>query len=120
MSNSRRNLAHANAGIVVTIDIHGLMGREMDGLNDLYDSPNHGRYEKFKHFAGMEFQKQMEKKAFEAGGQTQAAPAQRMTDFLKGKISPDLPATSYIPGMVSYPLQEILGPYISNALKQGV
>ena len=102
MSNSLRNLAHANAGMVVTIDSH-LYG----GLED-----------KFKHFAGLEFQKQMEQKAFLAGGKTQAAPAQVLTDFLEDRISQTLPATSYIPGMVNYPLKEILGPYITDALKQ--
>lgn len=102
MSNSLRNLPHANAGIVVTIDSH-LYGR-LEG--------------KFKYFAGLEFQKQMEQKAFLAGGGTQAAPAQALTDFLEDRVSRILPATSYIPGMVSYPLKEILGPYITDALKQ--
>ena len=102
MSNSLRNLAHANAGMVVTIDAH-----QYGGLED-----------KFKHFAGLEFQKQMEQRAFLAGGRTQAAPAQVLTDFLEDRISRTLPATSYIPGMVSYPLKEILGPYITDSLKQ--
>jgi uncharacterized FAD-dependent dehydrogenase len=102
MSNSLRNLAHANAGMVVTIDVHQYGPLE----------------EEFKHFAGLEFQKRMEQKAFLAGGGTQAAPAQGLTDFLEDKISQTLPATSYIPGMVSHPLKEILGPYITDALKQ--
>jgi len=102
MSNSLRNLAHANAGMVVTIDAH-----------------NYGPLaDKFKHFAGLEFQKQMEQRAFLAGGKTQAALAQVLTDFLEDRISLTLPATSYIPGMVSYPLKEILGHYITDALKQ--
>lgn len=101
MSNSLRNLPHANAGMVVTID-----------------AGQYGQYDKFRYFAGLEFQKKIEARAFHAGGGTQAAPAQRMTDFLEGRVSDTLPATSYIPGMVSYPLQEVLGPHISNALKQ--
>jgi len=56
MSNSLRNLAHANAGMVVTIDAHQYGPLE----------------EEFKHFAGLEFQKQMEQRAFLAGGRTQA------------------------------------------------
>lgn len=102
MSNSLRNLAHANAGMVVTIDAHQYGPLE----------------EKFKSFAGLEFQKRMEQKAFLAGGGTQAAPAQRLADFLEDRASQTLPGTSYIPGMVSYPLKEILGPYITDALKQ--
>jgi uncharacterized FAD-dependent dehydrogenase len=103
MSNSLRNLPHANAGMVVTID-----------------SGQYGQYDHLKQFAGLEYQKQMEIKAFQAGGRTQAAPAQRMTDFLEDRISGTLPATSYIPGMASYPLKEVLGSYISNALKQAL
>lgn len=102
MSNSLRNLAYANAGMVVTID-----------------SAQYGHLEEaFGSFAGLEFQKQLEKKAFLAGGRTQAAPAQVLTDFLKDKESTSLPPTSYIPGMVSYPLKDILGPYITDALKR--
>lgn len=101
MSNSARNMPHANAGIVVTIGQAQYQG-----------------YEKFKHFAGLELQKETEKKAFHAGGSTQAAPAQRLTDFIKGRISSTLPTTSYIPGTITYPLQEVLGPHISGALKQ--
>ncbi len=102
MSNSLRNLGHANAGMVVTIDEsqYGYLGQ------------------KFRHFSGLEFQRQMEKKAFLAGRGTQAAPAQALTDFLEDRQSLILPATSYIPGMVSYPLKDVLGPYITNALKQ--
>ncbi len=102
MSNSLRNLTNANAGMVVTID-----------------SSQYGYLEgKFRHFAGLEFQRQMEQKAFFAGGGSQAAPAQVLTDFLEDKISKPLPDTSYIPGIISYPLKEILGPYITDALKQ--
>jgi len=101
MSNSARSMPLANAGIVVTI------------------GPGQYReYEKFKHFAGLEFQKEIEKKAFSAGGMTQAAPAQRLTDFIKDRVSSTLPPTSYIPQTITYPLQEVLGPHISGALKQ--
>ena len=62
MSNSLRNLAHANAGMVVTIDAHQYGPLE----------------EEFKHFAGLEFQKQMEQSAFLAGGKTQALPGERL------------------------------------------
>ncbi|MFH2059958.1 MAG: FAD-dependent protein [Pseudomonadota bacterium] len=103
MSNSLRNLPFANAGMVVSID-----------------SKVYGHYEKFKHFAGLEFQKQMEQKAFHAGGKTLAAPAQRLTDFLENKISSSLPDTSYIPGIVSCDLKQILGPYICDHLKAGL
>lgn len=102
MSNSARNLPRANAGMVVSVD-HRLW------------QP----YEKEKHFAGLRFQQDIETRAFEAGGRTLAAPAQRLTDFLADRLSSDLPATSYLPGTVSYPVREILGPFITDMLKQG-
>ncbi|MBG0779532.1 MAG: hypothetical protein H0S81_06355 [Desulfotignum balticum] len=45
--------------------------------------------------------------------------AQRLTDFLADRVSSTLPHTSYIPGAVSYPVKDILGPAITRALKQG-
>lgn len=102
MSNSHRNMPLANAGMVVTVD-----------------APLYEKYSSHKHFSGLEFQKELEKKAFEAGGKTLAAPAQRLTDFLEDKPSSKLPKTSYIPGAVSYPLSEVLGPVITQALKSG-
>jgi uncharacterized FAD-dependent dehydrogenase len=57
--------------------------------------------------------------AFTAGGGTQAAPAQRLTDFVSGTLSSSLPETSYQPGMVSSPLHELLPAAISKRLRQG-
>ncbi len=102
MSNSLRNLPLANAGMVVTVD-----------------APLYEKYSSHNHFSGLEFQKELERKAFEAGGKTLAAPAQRLTDFLEDRVSRDLPKTSYIPGVVSHPLERVLGPFITDALKAG-
>jgi len=100
MSNSRRDLPFANAGVVVTIDEKAV--RE---------------FSQFNHFSGLEFQKDVEKKAFLAGGESQEAPAQRLTDFIQDKVSNTLPTTSYIPGMTSRRLDDILGPLISQNLR---
>ncbi|MEX1299568.1 MAG: FAD-dependent protein [Desulfotignum sp.] len=102
MSNSARNLANANAGMVVTVD-------------EKLWQPHQNR----RHFAGLAFQQEIEHKAFAAGGSTLTAPAQRLTDFLADRVSSTLPPTSYIPGAVSYPVKDILGPAITQALKQG-
>jgi uncharacterized protein len=102
MSNAARNLSCANAGMVVTVD---------EALWHPYQDRHH--------FAGLAFQQELEQKAFTAGGKTLAAPAQRLTDFLADRISATLPATSYIPGAVSYPVKDVLGPVITRALKQG-
>jgi uncharacterized protein len=48
------------------------------------------------------------------------APAQRMTDFAGGRVSADLPACSYLPGLRSVPLQEVLPPFVYEHLRKGV
>lgn len=102
MSNSARNLAKANAGMVVTVE------------ERLWQ-----HHQERCHFAGLAFQQEIEHRAFAAGGSTLAAPAQRLTDFLADRVSSTLPHTSYIPGVVSYPVKNILGTVITRALKQG-
>jgi hypothetical protein len=103
MSVSRRDSPFANSGFVVSVN-------EKDWA--------HLNAEKI--FAGLEFQKQVERIAFEAGGKTQRAPAQRITDFVNGKISSTLPKTSYIPGTISSPLHEILPKTIVDGLQKSL
>ena len=77
------------------------------------------KYNKYGELAGLVFQQEMEKMAWEAGGKTQAAPAQRMVDFNIGKLSNTLNDCSYIPGINSAPLHELLPSMISNRLQEG-
>jgi uncharacterized FAD-dependent dehydrogenase len=103
MSVSRRDSPFANSGLVVEV------------------TPQD--WEQFKDFgalSALEFQKMAEVKAWEAGGKTQTAPAQRVTDFIKGKVSATLPLSSYIPGIISSDLNEILPKEISNRLKEAL
>lgn len=103
MSLSKRDNEYANSGMVVAVE-----------LEDLQAYAKHGV------FAGLEFQKAFEQAAFIAGGgQTQRAPAQRMIDFVKGTMSADLSGTSYIPGIVSAPMHDIVPQSISHRLRQG-
>nr|MBA3900700.1 NAD(P)/FAD-dependent oxidoreductase [Bacteroidota bacterium] len=76
-SPSKRNNPYANSGIVTAIE-----------LEDLQPFAHHGV------FAGLEYQKSLEKMAFMAGGGTQTAPAQRLIDFTKNILSADLPDCS--------------------------
>ncbi len=99
-SPSRRNNPFANAGLVVTINETDVKDYEYSGAL------------KF-----LEYQKAMEQKAFIEGGGNLSAPAQRMTDFIKNNISADVPKCSYIPGIASAPLHEILPSEISVSLK---
>lgn len=99
MSVSRRDSPYANSGLVVSVN-------EKDWK----------KYNKHGVFAGLEYQKQLEKEAYEAGGKTQKAPAQRVTDFIKQRDSQSLPDTSYIPGVVNAPLHKILPKQIARGL----
>lgn len=101
-SSSRRARSTANSGIVVEL-------READFKS----------FENFGPLAAMEFQKVIEQKAWIAGGKTQTAPAQRLEDFVNGRISTDLPNTSYAPGLKSVELGDVLPDFIHQTLKGG-
>jgi uncharacterized FAD-dependent dehydrogenase len=69
--------------------------------------------------AAMEFQSVVERACCEAAGGTQAAPAQRLTDFVQGVKSGSLPTCSYKPGLVSVNLRELLPKEIADRLAEG-
>jgi len=103
MSPSRRNNKFANSGIVVELDI----------------DRDFKKYEHLGPLKGLQFQKDLEKIAFYAGGRTQTAPAQRLVDFVDGKLSTDLNDTSYQPGLNSAPLHSLLPKIIGGRLRKG-
>ncbi len=63
--------------------------------------------------AGIEFQRRFERTAYEAGGGAFVAPAQRLRDFVHGRLSSELPACSYPRGIESVRLDQLLGPLTS-------
>ncbi len=65
------------------------------------------------------FQAAIEQKACQVAGGTQAAPAQRLVDFVENRISSTLLETSYQPGLSSVDLKEVLPRNIIIALQQG-
>jgi uncharacterized FAD-dependent dehydrogenase len=67
----------------------------------------------------MHFQSWVEQKAFTAGGGAFVAPAQRMVDFCNNKVSQSLPDCSYVPGLNSTSLQQVLPSFIYNTLQNG-
>ena len=99
-SPSKRNNPFANSGIVVSVD-----------ENDFKEYNFHGP------LAAMQFQSAIEKKCFDAGGGKLVAPAQSMVDFCEGKRTVKIPKTSYIPGVTSVQLKDILPVTIVDALK---
>ncbi len=67
----------------------------------------------------MYFQEALERLCWQQGNMKQTAPAQRMADFTKKKLSYDLPESSYAPGLVSSPLHFWMPPFIANRLSKG-
>lgn len=101
MSLSKRNSPYSNSGFVTSIDEEHYQHLVKE----------HGP------LAALEFQKSVEQKVFQHGNGSQNAPAQRLVDFVNGKVSQDLPDTSYIPGVHPVNMDDILPEYISKNLK---
>lgn len=70
--------------------------------------------------AGLKFRQQFEEAARENGGDRQIAPAQRVADFVAGRASGTLPATSYIPGITPSRLDRWMPEFIAQGLRQGL
>ena len=102
MSNSSRSSRWANSGVVVQVEPSDVPG----------DSA----------FRLLDFQREVERSmwrcASSLGAKGLAAPAQRMVDFCRGKISSNLPSTSYHPGVVSAPLNFALPKMVSERLRK--
>ena len=60
-----------------------------------------------------------EQKAFAAGGGKQVAPAARLTDFVRGRVSQNLPGSSYIPGIIPADFEQVLPPFVLDRLQGG-
>ncbi len=102
MSPSGRNSPYANSGIVVEIKPDDLAAYNRAGV-----------------FAGLEYQADIEHRAWINGGMTQKAPAQRLMDFISGKQSSSLPPLSYFPGATPSQISEWLPRGISDRLRTG-
>jgi len=101
-SPSKRDQATANSGIVVELRLEDFKP-----------------FEKFGPLAGMEFQKQIEQKAWNLAGKTQKVPAQRMIDFTQTKVSGFIPKTSYVPGTTSVELGEVFPSFLTQTMREG-
>ncbi len=100
-SPSKRDQPTANSGIVVELR-----------LPDFKDFGKNA-------LAAMFFQKSIEQKAWEIGGKTQRVPAQRLVDFVEGRISDSIPETSYKPGTTSADLKQVFPDFIYSTLRSG-
>jgi uncharacterized FAD-dependent dehydrogenase len=102
MSPSKRDSKFANSGIVVAIS-----------------EEDYASYNRFGPLAGMYFQADVEQRACEMAGGTQHVPAQRMDDFVKGRVSGSLLETSYQPGLTSMDMSAVLPKFVSKSLQKG-
>lgn len=100
MSNSKRNSRFANAGLVVEIKPEDIEGNDV--------------------FKCLDFQQHVEAMAYTNGGGDMIAPAQALFDFMNGKISTQLPESSYRPGTVSSPVHFWLPEFISVRLREAL
>ena len=99
-SSSARNGPFANSGMVVAVNPENW--KQFGGKGAL---------------AALEFQKQVEQTAYQSTGSIHA-PAQRMEDFIQNKFSSTLQRTSYIPGVVSSPLDKVLPRFVTHSLRE--
>ncbi len=67
----------------------------------------------------LRFQEEMELTCWQQGNRRQTAPAQRMADFVNGRLSYDLPRSSYAPGLLSSPLHFWMPPFVVSRLQEG-
>ena len=103
MSVSRRDSPFANSGLVVEIT-----------------EKDYSIYDKYFPFNALQLQKEIEMKAYLMANNSQSAPAQRVTDFIKNKFSASLPKSSYISGLTPSNLNDLFPSYISERLKKSL
>ena len=108
MSPANRGTAWSNSGMVVEVRPEDLDNAKIEGCKNVNPA-----------LKVMAFQEQLEKMCWQQGNMKQTAPAQRMVDFVNGKLSYDLPKSSYAPGLISSPLHFWMPKMISHRLQQG-
>lgn len=111
-SPSKRNNPFANSGMVVQVEKEDVIQyySKIKGMNIQTEHP----------LLMMNFQKEVERKAFEAGGGKFVAPAQRMVDYTQNKFSQSLPKCSYLPGITSSSIGDTLPDFIHHRLKNSL
>lgn len=110
MSPSNRGSRWSNSGMVVEIHPEDLLNEEPFSNEDSFSN---------EELRMMYFQEHLERLCWQQGNMKQTAPAQRMADFTRKKLSYDLPESSYAPGLVSSPLHFWMPPFIADRLSKG-
>lgn len=131
MSPSNRGTKWSNSGMVVETRPEDLLLPEMQLQAEPFPESNESLTEELilrdgkqpeatiHTLAMMRFQEKLEQICWQQGNMRQTAPSQRMLDFTRKKLSYDLPATSYSPGLVSSPLHFWMPSFLSERLSKG-
>lgn len=116
MSASHRNSRWSNSGMVVEIRPEDISSIDNSQLTiDNTASQSLGSHP----LAMLHLQEELERQCWMQGNRRQTAPAQRMVDFTRRKLSYDLPSSSYSPGLISSPLHFWMPEFISSRLQRG-
>lgn len=115
MSPSNRGGKWSNSGMVVELRPEDLLNEELKTKNEELGIEANGEGP----LAMMHLQEALEATCWQQGNMRQTAPAQRMVDFTRKKLSYDLPASSYSPGLISSPLHFWMPKFISERLSKG-
>ena len=107
MSPSNRNGRWSNSGMVVEIRPEDFEQFKID------ESRVQNQY-----LSLLVLQEELERQCWLQANQLQTAPAQRMTDFVNGRLSADLNASSYAPGLIASPLHFWMPEFISGRLRE--
>ena len=115
MSPSNRGGKWSNSGMVVELRPEDLLNEELRIKNEELAIECTGEGP----LAMMHLQEALEATCWQQGNMRQTAPAQRLVDFTRKKLSYDLPASSYSPGLISSPLHFWMPKFISERLSKG-
>ena len=107
MSPSNRGGRWSNSGMVVEIRPEDIQALSMEKTQDSPEA-----------LSVLLFQEELERQCWLQGNQKQTAPAQRMADFVNGRLSADLNPSSYAPGLLASPLHFWMPKFVSNRLRE--
>lgn len=132
MSPSNRGSRWSNSGMVVEIQPEDILGMQQSIAEEIKAKQNEQLLQlnpslctaklttiNQKLLSVLHFQEELERQCWLQGGRQQIAPAQRMLDFTRKKLSYDLPESSYAPGLISSPLHFWMPDFISRRLSLG-
>ena len=122
MSPSNRGGRWSNSGMVVEIRPEDYKEFKIDKFKIQNSHPLGGDEGSFLplmvELEGVFLQEELERQCWLQANRLQTAPAQRMTDFVNGRLSADLNESSYAPGLIASPLHFWLPEFISTRLRE--